>query len=106
MNVQYDFKKSIGQLLLKSGSITEEMLAFTTKVQQVSRERIGGEVHKLMSAPDPAPAVGTMAQSGVLLAVLPGSDPRVNHHLSQHLNVAGQAHEQIAGAARFEDVGR
>lgn len=42
----------------------------------LSRERVGTELLKLLSAPDPAPAVGSMAQTGVLHAVLPGSDPR------------------------------
>ncbi len=43
----------------------------------LSRERIGSEMLKLMAAPDPAPAVASMAISGVLMRVLPGgaSDP-------------------------------
>src|SRR5210317_1370385 len=63
MNVQYDFKKSIGQLLLKSGSITEEMLAFTTKVQQVSRERIGDIMMRLRFATDREIAATVAEQS-------------------------------------------
>lgn len=39
----------------------------------LSRERIGAEMRKLLSAPDPAPAVGAMAASGVLLRILPGA---------------------------------
>jgi poly(A) polymerase len=42
----------------------------------LSRERVGQEFRKLLSAPDPAPAVSAMAASGVLTALLPGSDPR------------------------------
>lgn len=42
----------------------------------LSRERIGGEVVKLLSARDPAPAVGSMVQTGVLHAILPGSTTR------------------------------
>ncbi len=45
-------------------------------IETLSRERIGAEMVKLLSAPDPAPAVASMAQAGVLAAVLPGSDPR------------------------------
>jgi len=45
-------------------------------IATLSRERIGAEMVKLLSAPDPAPAVASMAQAGVLGAVLPGSDPR------------------------------
>lgn len=41
----------------------------------LSRERIGAEMRKLLAAPDPAPAVGSMAQAGVLMAILPGADP-------------------------------
>lgn len=42
----------------------------------LSKERIGAEFRKLLSAPDPAPAVASMAQAGILAAVLPGTDPR------------------------------
>lgn len=40
----------------------------------LSRERVGAEIRKLLSAPDPAPAVASMAQAGVLTALLPGAD--------------------------------
>jgi poly(A) polymerase len=43
---------------------------------QLSRERIGHEVIKLLRAPDPAPAVAAMRQTGVLGHVLPGADDR------------------------------
>lgn len=42
----------------------------------LSRERVGAEMRKLLAAPDPAPSVASMAQSGVLTALLPGTDPR------------------------------
>lgn len=42
---------------------------------QVSRERIGQEMRKLLAAPDPGPAVALMAEAGVLALVLPGADP-------------------------------
>lgn len=42
----------------------------------LSRERVGAEFVKLLSAPDPAPAVATMRQIGVLSHVLPGADDR------------------------------
>ncbi|NGQ91178.1 CCA tRNA nucleotidyltransferase [Rhodobacter sp. HX-7-19] len=42
----------------------------------LSRERVGAEFRKLLGAPDPAPAVASMAQAGLLAALLPGSDPR------------------------------
>ncbi len=43
---------------------------------QLSRERVGAELLKLLGAGDPAPAVAAMRQSGVLLQMLPGSDDR------------------------------
>lgn len=42
----------------------------------LSKERIGAEFRKLLSAPDPAPAMASMAQTGILAALLPGTDPR------------------------------
>ncbi|QEU07559.1 CCA tRNA nucleotidyltransferase [Paracoccus yeei] len=41
----------------------------------ISRERIGHEMRKLLSAADPAPAVALMAEAGVLPLILPGADP-------------------------------
>ena len=40
---------------------------------QLSAERVGSEMRKLLSAADPAPAMAAMAASGVLYAVLPGA---------------------------------
>ncbi|WP_298361434.1 CCA tRNA nucleotidyltransferase [uncultured Litoreibacter sp.] len=40
----------------------------------LSRERVGAEMCKLLSAPDPAPAVAAMGQSGILARVMPGAD--------------------------------
>lgn len=50
--------------------------ALSAGIETLSRERLGAEVKKLMSAPDPAPAVAAMAAAGVLARVLPGADPR------------------------------
>lgn len=41
---------------------------------QLSRERIGAEMRKLLAAGDPAPAVAAMVQAGVLARVLPGAE--------------------------------
>lgn len=41
---------------------------------QVSGERVGQEMRKLLAAPAPGPAVAAMAGAGVLEAVLPGAD--------------------------------
>ena len=40
----------------------------------ISRERIGHEIRKLLAAPDPSQAVAFMAEAGVLPLVLPGAD--------------------------------
>ncbi len=44
-------------------------------LERLSRERIGAEMKKLLSAPDPAPAVASMAHAGILSHVLAGADP-------------------------------
>lgn len=63
------------------GGIDAEGLAACASGQdglaQLSAERIGSEMRKLLSAPDPAPAIAAMAQSGILARVLPGSDDRL-----------------------------
>jgi len=50
--------------------------ALSDGLETISRERIGAEMRKLLSAPDPAPAVAAMEQAGVLLRILPGADSR------------------------------
>ena len=42
----------------------------------LSRERVGSEMIKLLTAPDPAPAIATMRTIGVLSAILPNADDR------------------------------
>jgi poly(A) polymerase len=46
-------------------------------LDRLSRERVGAEMKKLLTAPDPAPAVAAMAQTGVLAHTLPGADARL-----------------------------
>lgn len=45
-------------------------------LERLSAERVGHEMVRLLSAPDPVPAVATMARVGVLAIILPGSDDR------------------------------
>jgi len=45
-------------------------------ISKLSKERLGAEMKKLLSAPDPAPALAAMAACGVLAQILPGADPR------------------------------
>jgi poly(A) polymerase len=51
--------------------------ALSDGIARLSRERVGAEMTKLLAAPDPAPAVAAMAQSGVLAQTLPGADARL-----------------------------
>ncbi len=62
-------------------------------------ERIWQEVAKLLTAPDPAPAVAAMAACGALLRVVPGAVPdglAVLVHGEQHLNLAPDAIRRLA----------
>jgi poly(A) polymerase len=50
--------------------------AATDGLSQISRERVGAEIGKLLAAPDPAPSVAAMRACGVLTRILPGADDR------------------------------
>jgi poly(A) polymerase len=60
-----------------AGGIDAEGLAACAElaegIDRLSRERVGAEIRKLLSAPDPTPATAAMAVSGVLHHVLPGA---------------------------------
>ncbi|RVV98038.1 CCA tRNA nucleotidyltransferase [Mesobaculum littorinae] len=45
-------------------------------VDRLSRERVGAEMKKLLAAPDPGPAVASMAAAGILPRILPGAEDR------------------------------
>lgn len=45
-------------------------------IETLSRERIGHEMRRLLSAPDPSQACAAMQATGILAAVLPGADAR------------------------------
>ncbi|MGI3169752.1 CCA tRNA nucleotidyltransferase [Pseudooceanicola sp. C21-150M6] len=48
----------------------------TEGLDGLSRERVGQEIRKLLSAPDPSQAVALMRQTGVLSQILPGAEDR------------------------------
>ena len=48
--------------------------SLSSGLETISRERIGHEMRKLLAAPEASPALGAMAQTGVLRYVLPGAD--------------------------------
>jgi tRNA nucleotidyltransferase/poly(A) polymerase len=59
-------------------------------LETLSAERTGAEMLRLLAAPDPAPAVSAMRQTGCLALVLPGSDDRYLGpvvHLETTINV-------------------
>lgn len=74
-------------------------------LQTLSRERVGAELKKLLRAADPAPAVATMAQTGVLTALIPGADARALAllvHLEQGLHIAPDALRRLAAIGAFD----
>jgi len=63
-----------------AGGLDAEALAAISAnldgLDKLSCERIGSEITKLLSAPDPAPAAAAMDHAGVLARILPGADSR------------------------------
>ncbi len=57
-------------------------------LERISKERVGAEILKLLSATDPAPSVAAMRQTGVLGQVLPGADDRT---LAPLVHLEGEA---------------
>ena len=73
-------------------------------LEGLSRERIGSEILKLLGAADPAPAVASMRQIGVLQRVLPGADDRALAPLV-HLSESRDAILRLAALGRdFDDA--
>jgi poly(A) polymerase len=68
-------------------------------LKSLSIERITAEILKLLSAPDPAPAVSVMASTGGLAQVLPGADAgplAVLVHFEQMQNIAPDPVRRLA----------
>lgn len=61
----------------------------------LSRERVGSEMQKLLSAPDPAPSVAAMRSTGALACFLPGADDRALAPLVHVESLAGAAPNPI-----------
>ncbi len=64
----------------QSGGMDADALAAISSssagLETLSKERVGTEVLKLLSAPDPSLAIATMRQTGVLAHVIEGADDR------------------------------
>jgi poly(A) polymerase len=94
------------------GGLDSEALAaiaeLSAGLETLSRERVGAEIKKLLAAPDPAPSVAAMVQTGVLGHVLPGADARalpILVHHEQDLGVAPNPIRRLAclGGDRHAD---
>ncbi len=64
-------------------------------LSDLSRERVGAELLKLLGAPDPASSVAAMRSVGVLAQLLPGADDRALAPLIMLEQQAGTAPEPI-----------
>ena len=75
-------------------------------LETLSAERVGGEMVKLLSAPDPAPALAVMTQTGVLGRVLPGADATLIAPLVHIESLVGAGPEPMTRLAALggEDV--
>jgi poly(A) polymerase len=81
----------------------------TDGLAQLSRERVGSEMGKLLSAPDPAPSVAAMRACGVLTRILPGADDRSLAplvHLEQQAQVGPDWLARLASMTGPEAAGR
>ncbi|MEM8792740.1 MAG: CCA tRNA nucleotidyltransferase [Pseudomonadota bacterium] len=68
-------------------------------VDGLARERIGSEIIKLLSAPDPSQAVAAMAACGVLMRILPGANPEALAPLVSRDAEAGVAPDALTRLA-------
>ena len=78
-------------------------------IDRLSAERVGAETLKLLAAPDPAPAVASMAAAGVLARVLPGAEAErlaVLVHLEQGLSAAPDPLRRLAVLGGDDPAGR
>ncbi|OCX61670.1 poly(A) polymerase [Thioclava sp. SK-1] len=71
-------------------------------LDNLARERVGQEMRKLLSAPNPSTAVGAMAQSGILNRILPGADPAVLFPLLHLEDTAPDPLRRLAALTGFD----
>jgi len=74
-------------------------------LEGLSKERVTAELIKLLAASDPAPAVGSMSQTGILQAILPGSESRALAplvHLEHEAGVAPDAVRRLAALGVYD----
>jgi len=76
-------------------------------LETLSRERVGSEIKKLLSAPDPAPSVAAMRATGVLANILPASNDRALApliHLENQIAVGPDAMRRLAALGAQQSV--
>lgn len=71
-------------------------------LSNLSHERVGSEIVKLLSAPDPAPSVAAMRTTGVLPSILPGADDRA---LAPLIHLEGIVGAEPDGMRRLAALG-
>ncbi len=75
----------------------------------LSRERVGAEILKLLTAPAPAPATAAMARAGVLAVVLPGAEAATLAPLvaaEEHVSAAPDPIRRLAAIGGCEPAQR
>lgn len=68
-------------------------------ITQLSAERVGSEMRKLLGAVDPGPSVASMVQAGVLGRVLPGAAPKALAllvHLESEFDIPARWQRRLA----------
>ncbi len=76
-------------------------------LEQLSKERVGHEMIKLLSAPDPSPAVASMATCGALLRILPGAGAHllpVLVHVEEAMSMSPDPIRRLAAIGGMGDV--
>ncbi|MBI6629332.1 CCA tRNA nucleotidyltransferase [Pontibaca salina] len=73
-------------------------------LSQLSAERVGAEMLKLLAAPDPAPSLAAMRSTGVLGQLLPGADDRALAPLVHLETQAGIAPDSLRRLAALGPV--
>lgn len=86
----------------ESGMDADALAAIASSLDglsHLSHERVGSEILKLLSAPDPAPSLAAMQRTGVLGRVLPGADDRfvaIVVHLESEFSLSADPIRRLA----------
>lgn len=99
----FRFQARYGQA--QNGPDPEALSAIAENLEgldQLSRERVGSELSKILAVDDPAPAVALMRSTGVLAQILPGAQDRA---LAPLIHFEGIANLEPHIALRFAALG-